>query len=211
MYDLSHQFTDGMQTFPGDPGVSVRAAKTFEADGYRVTDLECTSHAGTHVDAPAHTEASGKTLAELPLDRFVFDAVKVDCRDLGARDPIPPERVPTTDADCVLFQTGWDEHWGTDRYLDHPYLAPETARLCADRGYAVGTDTLNPDPTPSPNRRDAEPEGYPAHHALLGEELLIIENLTGLDQPPERFELRATPLPLGTDGAPVRAVAVEQD
>ncbi|MFB6109944.1 MAG: cyclase family protein [Halodesulfurarchaeum sp.] len=211
MYDLTHSFTDGMQTFPGDPGVEVRTERHLDSDGYRLTGLECTSHAGTHVDAPAHTEAAGKTLADLPIERFALEAVIVDCRDLGDREPIPSERVPDAAADCVLFRTGWDEYWGTDRYLDHPYLAPETARLCADRGHAVGTDTLNPDPSPSPNRRSDEPTGYPAHHALLGEGLLIFENLTGLDRPPERFELRAYPLPLGTDGAPVRAVGVERD
>ncbi|MDR5657527.1 cyclase family protein [Halodesulfurarchaeum sp. HSR-GB] len=211
MQDLSHRFETDMPTFPGDPGVQVSPVKTIEQDGYRVTGFEGTSHAGTHIDAPSHTEPEGKPLADLPVERFVFDAVRVDCRDLNAREPIPPERVPETEADCVVFQTGWDEFWGTDHYLDHPYLAPETARRCAARNLAVGTDTLNPDPSPSPNRDQAEPEGYQAHHALLGSGLLIIENLTNLESVPERFELHAQPLPLGTDGAPVRAVAVQRE
>jgi kynurenine formamidase len=213
VYDLSHPFTDGMQTFPGDPAVRVRPASEFETDGYRVTDLACGSHAGTHVDAPSHTEPDGDTLDAFPLDRFVLAARRVDCRDLGAREPIPPDRVPSAvaDVECVVFQTGWDDHWGTDRYRDHPYLAPETARRCADRGLDVGVDALNPDPTPSPRAGGDEPQGVPAHHALLGAGQLVFENLTRLARVPRRFELRAYPLPLGGDGAPVRAVGVTDE
>ncbi len=208
MYDLSHPIEPSMQTFPGDPDVSLAATREFAIDGYRVRELGCGSHTGTHVDAPAHTERDGRALEEFPIERFVLETVRVDCLDLSARDPILPDRVPESDVDCVVFHTGWDDHWETDRYLDHPYLSPETARRCVREGYAVGTDTLNPDPTPSPNAREAEPDGAPAHHALLGDDRLIFENLTGLDRVPERFELRAHPLPIGGDGAPVRAVGV---
>nr|WP_330166323.1 hypothetical protein [Halobacterium sp. KA-6] len=54
---------------------------------------------------------------------------------------------------------------------------------------------------------DDEPTGYPAHHALLGDERLILENLRNLDALPQRCTIRAYPLPVDADGAPVRAVA----
>jgi len=208
VFDLSHPIEDGMQTFPGDPAVSLAPAATYDGDGYRVTELGCGSHTGTHVDAPAHTEEAGRTLDEFPIDRFVMRAIRVECRDLDARAPIPADRVPETDADCVVFETGWDDHWGTEQYLDHPYLDPETARRCAELGYDVGIDALNPDPTPSSQASDDEPAGVQAHHALLGNDCLIVENLRALSQLPTRFELRAYPLALGGDGAPVRAVGV---
>ena len=197
-----------MQTYPGDPDVAVRNHASHDADGYRVDAVELGSHAGTHVDAPAHVVPDGKTLDAYPPDRFVFDAARVDCRDLDARDPVPAERVPDGDVDCVVLWTGWDEHWGTERYLNHPYLSPAAARRCADRGLAVASDTLNPDPTPTASAAAHEPEGFAAHHALLEADCLVIENLTNLGSVPERFELRAYPLALGGDGAPVRAVGV---
>lgn len=210
MHDLSHPFVDGLQTYPTDDPVHVVPAADHETDGYRATHIETGSHAGTHVDAPAHILDDGKELAAYAVEEFVFDAVTVDCRDLGPRDPIPADRVPEDETiDAVLFHTGWDEHWGTDQYFEHPYLDPEAAALCAERGFAVGTDTLNPDPTPGLTADPDEPDGFPAHEAILGAEELIVENLTGLDQVPERFELRAYPLPLQIDGAPVRAVGVE--
>ena len=207
--DLSHPIETGMQTYPGDPAVEVRPHATHDPDGFHVDAVRCGSHTGTHVDAPAHTEPDGHTLDAYPIDRFVFDAVVVDCRDLGAREPIPPSRVPDADADLVAFRTGWDDYWGTEAYLDHPYLSPAAADACVDRNLAVAVDALNPDPTPTPDAGDDEPAGFRIHHALLGNDLLILENLTNLGGVPERFELRAYPLALASDGAPVRAVGVD--
>ena len=212
--DLTQPIEDGMQTYPGDPAVSVTDHATHAADGYHVESLSCGSHTGTHIDAPLHTEPDGDPLSVFSLDRFVFDAVRVDCRDCDAREAITSDRLPAgdalADADMVVCWTGWDDHWNTDRYLDHPYVAPETAARFADHGLAVGVDTLSPDPTPSERAGDDEPTDFAAHHALLGDDCLIVENLRNLGGVDDRFELRAYPLALGGDGAPVRAVGVQQ-
>lgn len=234
MYDLTHPLADAW-TYPGDPSVEVTPHATHAADGYRVSRVTLGTHAGTHVDAPAHTEPDGATLGGVPVDRFRWTAHRVDCRDLGARDAVSPDRLPspeaTADADLLAVWTGWDRHWGTDRYRDHPYLAPETAREVARRGLDVAVDAPSVDPTPpadGPNEGDEEasgPEtgggetstagagddGLAAHHALLGADRLVVENLTGLEAPAGRFELRAPPLAVDADAAPVRAVAVERE
>ncbi len=199
-----------MTTYPGDPAVALAPHATHEADGHRVTALELGSHAGTHIDAPNHTEPDGATLGAYGPERFRFDARVIDCADIGPREAISPEVIPESDVDMLVFRTGWDEHWGTDRYRDHPYLAPETARRCADADYDVAVDTLNPDPTPAEQTRSGEPTGIPAHHALLGAGRLIVENLTGLARLPDRVTLHAFPLALAVDGAPIRAVAETQ-
>lgn len=229
MYDLTHPIESGMPVYPGDPEVRVDAAESYEADGYRVSELACGSHAGTHVDAPAHTEEDGATLDAFPVSAFVRDAVVVDCTRLDAREPIPAERVPVgvagqgpaasgssshaADADCVLFYTGWDRHWGSERYRDHPYLSVDAAERCVEAGLAVGIDAFSPDPTPPAagelDLGDRDPFG--AHHTLLGAGVLVFENLRNLRAVPERVELRAQPIALGGDGAPVRAVAVGAD
>ena len=209
MHDLTHRIETGMQTYPGDPTVRLEPVATHDSAGYRESHLACGTHTGTHVDAPAHTEPDGQTLEDFDLDAFVRTARRVDCRDFDAREPIPADRVPTveSDVDCLVFWTGWDTHWGTDRYLDHPYLSATAARRCGEQGLAVGVDTLNPDPTPS-ERSDTELDGLPAHHALLGAGLLLFENLRNLGAVGERFELRAYPIRVDSDGAPVRTVGV---
>ena len=211
--DLTHPIETGMQTYPGDPAVTLSEHATHDADGYHVETLSCGSHTGTHIDAPLHTEPDGDPLSAFAVDRFVFDAVRVDCRDCAAREAITPDRLPDSDVlaavDMAVFWTGWDAHWNTDRYFDHPFVAPETAARCADLGVALGIDALSPDPTPSERADDGEPTDFAAHHALLGSDCLIVENLRNLGRVSERFELRAYPLALGGDGAPVRAVGID--
>lgn len=217
--DLTHPLTEDASVYPGDPKIELRPHATHEEDGYRVTDLSLGSHSGTHIDAPSHTEPDGKTLDEFDVSAFEFDARLVDCRGKSAREAIRVEDLPedlpadadtATDTDLLVFHTDWSDHWTTEKYLDHPYLAPETARWCAEQNLSVGLDALNPDPTPTENASEEEPTGVPAHRALLGSNCLVVENLTNLDRLPERFEVRAYPLALAgasADGAPVRAVA----
>ncbi|MFB6086985.1 MAG: cyclase family protein, partial [Haloarculaceae archaeon] len=198
------------------PPVAVERRETIADDGVRVTDLDVETHVGTHVDAPSHTVPDGETLDELPLATFDFEARVVDCTGGGAREAIRVSDLPSAaslaDAtDCLVVHTGWDDHWGTARYRDHPYLTAAAAEWCATRGLAVGLDTFGPDPTPSADadREGAdEPDGLPAHHALLGAGRPLVENLRGLDRLPERVAFTALPLSIpGADGSPVRAVA----
>ncbi|MFC7078836.1 cyclase family protein [Halorussus caseinilyticus] len=209
--DLTHPLDETTTVYPGDPAVERTPSATHDADGYRVTELRLGTHTGTHLDAPSHTEPDGKSLDAFDPGTFAFDARVVDCSESEARETIGPEAVPDdADIEMLVFRTGWDDHWGTDRYYDHPYLASETAAACAERGYHVGIDALSPDPSPSATGSEAgeEPGGVPAHRELLGSDLLVLENLTALGDPPARFELRAYPLALAADGSPVRAVAV---
>jgi kynurenine formamidase len=207
--DLSRPVESGMPTYPGDPAVRVAPHATFGDDGYRVSALELGSHTGTHVDAPSHTEPGGRPLGAFPVETFRFEARRVDCRGLDDRAAVEPDALPAVsgDVDLLVFDTGWADRWGTDAMVDHPYLAESTAAWCAQHDLHVATDALSVDPTPSERARDAEPDGVPAHHALLGSERLIVENLCRLDDLPDRFTLRAYPLALDADGAPVRAVA----
>ncbi|SHH34221.1 cyclase family protein [Halobaculum gomorrense] len=219
--DLSRRIEPGMPVYPGDPGVSAEASATMASDGYRVTHLSFTTHVGTHIDAPAHMEPEGATLDEYEIAAFRFDARLVDFTDgttdrdrdqgrgLDTREAIEPRMLPddAPDADMLVFRTGWGDHWGDERYFDHPYLTPEAARHVADLDCAVGLDTINPDPTPTERAEDDEPEGTPAHHELLGAGAFIVENLDLSGDLPERFTLRAYPLRVDGDGAPVRAVA----
>lgn len=215
-YDLSHRLEDGMPVYPGDPPVEIEPTATVEADGYRTTGLSIDTHAGTHVDAPAHLVPDGRALEEYPLETFRFTTRVVDCRPLEAREPIDARILEATlgtddedEPDVLLVRTGWETHWGTDRYVDHPYLTADAAAWLLEHEYHLGIDAPNVDPTPTPAARADEPDGYPVHHALLGDGRLLLENLCGLAAVPETFELHAYPLKLGdADGSPVRAVAV---
>lgn len=208
--DLSHPLEPGMPVYPGADPVRVEAGYTFDDGGVRTTEFSLDSHNGTHVDAPSHMARDGMTLADFDVADFRFEALLVDCTGLDARDAIPADRIPErppADVDLLVLNTGWSTHWGNDRYFDHPYLSTEAAERVVDTGCDVAIDVMSPDPTPSPNGDDPAPGDHPAHDILFGADRRIVENLRNLDGLPERFTLHAYPLPLGRDGAQVRAVA----
>lgn len=217
-YDLTRQVAAGMPGYPDDPPVELREYADVASDGYRATELRLTTHTGTHVDAPGHTEADGRPIDAYPPEAFRFDAMRLEIGVDTPREPITRDaiRAAASDADpagafaadMIVLDTGWAEYWGDDWYDDHPYLAPAAAEWLADNGYHVGVDALSVDPTPTANARPDEPAGLPAHHALLGSGRFVVENLTNLAAPPDRFRLEAYPLPVkGGDAAPARVVA----
>lgn len=199
-----------MSVYPGDPGVSVESAATMARDGYRVSSLSLGTHAGTHVDAPSHTEPDGATLDTFSVSEFDLDA-RLVAVDASPRETIEPDALPAeTDARILVLRTGWDAHWGTPQYRNHPYLSEAAATRVASLDCHLAVDCFSPDPTPPPGSgtaRDDEPAGVPAHHALLGAGKLVFENLTELDGLPTRFRFRAYPLRVDADGAPIRAIA----
>ena len=218
-YDLSHPIESEMCVYPGTPPVRIEPTATVESDGFRTTAIGIDSHAGTHIDAPAHMLSDGTTIDDLSVDTFRFTARRVDCRPLDPRAQIGVETITAAldsgldDAvDLLVIQTGWDNDWGTDRYFDHPYLTASAANWLAEQGLHLGIDALNVDPTPTDNAPPDEPTGYPVHHALFSSDRLLVENLRGLGRLPPRFELHAYPLAVRDgDAAPVRAVAVVDD
>ncbi|OLT38619.1 cyclase [Actinomadura sp. CNU-125] len=212
LVDLSVPITTGMQVYPGDPEVEAVPALTVAEAGVNVLRLHLGSQSGTHVDAPFHIDDALPRLDELPLARFTGPAALMDARGLPPRSPIGPGALPSglRPGVVLLVATGWSRHRGTDRYLDHPYLAPETAEAIVAAGVrTVGIDALSVDPTPALGSDDFS---LAAHRVLCGAEAVIAENLTNLDAllaaRGRTIEASLFPLHLaGADGAPTRAVA----
>lgn len=210
LIDLSHRIEDGMPVYPGDPGVHIRHALALEADGVAVDELRLGTHTGTHVDAPSHTVAGGRSMADVRLDELVGEALVIHVAGLVEREVCDwgrleaaagglPERVPP----IVVVDSGWAQWFHDDeRRTRHPSIAAEAARELVARGmHVLGVDMLSPDPT------GADDGAFPVHEAVLGADGLIVENLRGLDQLHGRARVGFFPLRLGGDGSPVRAVA----
>ena len=108
------------------------------------------ANTGTYVDSPFHRYADGADLADLPLSRSPI------CRELssGGRGRMGSRPTPThfdgldVRGKAVLVHTGWDRHWRTDAYRDHPFLTAEAADwLIANGAALVGIDSNNIDDT----------------------------------------------------------------
>ncbi|MBN2205012.1 MAG: cyclase family protein [Thermoleophilia bacterium] len=206
LIDLSHTIARGMPVFPGDPEVELGPA---ELDGpWHVLRVALGTHTGTHIDAASHYVGGGRTIDDYPLERFVLEA-RVVHLEAAAEEPVAwaalEAQLPASGlaGTAVLLHTGWDRHWGEPEAERHPYLSAEAARRLAAAGVGlVGTDALNVDATAAGTEH--------AHEALLGADVLIVENLTGLDRLEAGRPYRCAFVPLrieGGDGSPIRAFA----
>lgn len=212
--DLSHPIEDGTPVYPGDPTARLTPAATIAADGYNLLHVRMGSQTATHVDAPYHFFDAGPRVDELPLGLFVGPAVLVDVRSKGPRGRIGwHDLAPVAGRlgpGCILvLHTGWDEHWGTERYLDHPFLTGDAAdHVLATGVRTVAIDAASVDET---TLDGSPPGGFAVHRAVLGAGGVLVENLTNLAAVDMADPvLSVLPLRLaGADGAPVRAVALE--
>jgi len=200
--DLTHTLTPSMPVYPGTEPPVIRQATTVERDGFAEKWLGLYSHTGTHIDAPAHMLPGAPTLDRLGIDRFVGRGRVVD---VSGQDEIGLAALADLeDAEFVLFHTGWDRRWGQESYYsDFPVLTPEAARWLGGRGLkGVGFDAISAYPVGS--------EGFGNHLELFRAGLILIENLTGLEQLiGEPFLFSCLPFKLEeADGSPVRAVAI---
>lgn len=206
LVDISHVIETGMPIYPGDPEVSIRPWTTVSDDGYAVLQLHIGSQSGTHLDAPSHFLANGEAVEDIDLNRLIGPAVVIDCRGLPPNGEIGSEPFERSDiaGRAVLIHTGWDVHWGSETYVQHPALSEEAATILRDQQVrVVGIDALSVDLS---SRLD---HGFPAHAILLGASIPIAENLRGLEHitwPDPVVSMLPLRLRAG-DGAPIRAVA----
>jgi kynurenine formamidase len=205
--DLSHPIREGMQIYPGDPVPLVERGLVHESDYCHVDRLVLGSHTGTHIDAPYHFLASGARIDEFDVSRFVGRGVIVDVTGKAADEAIEaadllPYKGKIKAGDFVLFYTGWDRYFGSEAYLDHPYLSPACAEALTSMGVTlVGVDFLNVDPT--------KQEVFPVHDILLSKDIFIVENIANLvDIGSDTAWFSFLPLKVSSDGSPVRAMAI---
>jgi kynurenine formamidase len=210
IHDLTHPIRTGLPGYPGDP--PVRIDPWPDAAPWQVSAIRLGSHSGTHIDAPRHVDPAGPTIDQIPADRFVGRATVIPVLTPAENDPLGDGILSGVahrlePGSFALIGTGWDQYWGQETYLRHPYLSAALATALVDLGVGlVGVDVLSVDSTVD--------GGDAAHRILLSGGVLIVENLRHLAtlDPARPYELLCLPLLLaGGDGAPVRAVARETD
>lgn len=216
--DLSQPYSRDMRGGPpfGDPEIST-VVHELCGHPFTMTRITLAAHTGTHVDAPRHFLADGKTLDEFPVAHFTGPGVVLDVRREGPLPLEADELEAATPAirpgDIVLLSFGYAARFGTTDYgTNHPYLSDGAADyLVAHDVPLLGVDLPTPD---MPRSLRGETFGFPVHRRLLSAECLIVENLGGRLQElaGTRVEVFAAPLLIeGADGAPVRVVAVPAD
>ncbi len=230
--DLSYAYDDTTIFWPTEEGFKLERehGEVTEKGYYYASNKFCTpEHGGTHIDAPLHFNASGKSVDALPLEQLMGDAVVVDVSDAVAGKPDYQVRVPDLRTwenahsriphhTIVLLRTGFGKRWpdratylGTDERgtgavakLHFPGLHPEAARwLVSEREIkAVGIDTASID--------YGQSTMFETHVALFAQGVPAFENLANLDRVPVRgATVIALPMKIrGGSGGPLRIIAI---
>jgi arylformamidase len=203
LVDVSVLLAPGLATYPGNPPFELAPVKRV-ADGAssNVSRISLGTHTGTHVDAPRHFFDGKPGVDALAIDLLIG---RVRVIDLPHRGGITQEHLAAAGLRedlRVLLRTPnsalWNSHDGF--HSDYTYLTEAGARFLVDQGVkVVGVDYLSVEQFKKP--------GAPAHHALLGSGVIIIEGLNLSDAEPGRYEMYCLPLKIqDADGAPARVV-----
>jgi arylformamidase len=182
--------------------------------------LHLLDHFGSHLDAPRHFNDAGPAIADVPLERFVYerpvlvDAPKHD-RELVSREDLEAHDERLRNADIVLIRTGWSDVRDPDpvRYAaEGPGVSPEACEYLSalPEVKAVGLDFIS-----LAAYRKIDPEGILAHQILCGVDrdryVIIVEDIDLSAYPPNTHRVYAIPLfPEGADSSPCTVFAETQ-
>jgi len=200
--DVTRTLTNGMIHWPGDsPFHCQRVADITGPGTVNVSEISTCVHAGTHIDAPFHFIPDGADVSEVPLAKLCGPAVVVDLPE--ARDVVVEdlEGAGIEPGFRVLLRTVNQALWDEPEFDEDFFgITGDAAMWLVDREVpVVGVDYLSVD-----GYHDAE---KPAHYALLGNGVVIIEGLDLSQVAPGRYEMVALPLKIaGSEGSPARVI-----
>ncbi|NAS32249.1 cyclase family protein [Flavobacteriaceae bacterium R38] len=231
--DLTHEFSDetiywvNAKEFELD---EVAKGQTDKGYFYSANNFATAEHGGTHIDAPIHFAEKGQAVDQIPLEKLIGSAIKIDVstRALKDRDYLisvedfqeweEREGLEIPEGSIVLLETGYSRFYpdkikylGTEergddaiQYLHFPGLSPEAAEWLVNNRKinAIGIDT--------PSIDYGQSEYFKSHVILMTQDIPAFENLTNLDKIPVRdFQIIALPMKIkGGSGGPLRIVAI---
>ena len=231
--DLSHKYSDETvywvtaEEFKLD---TVFKGHTEQGFFYCANNFSTAEHGGTHIDAPIHFAENGQSVDEIPLEKLMGAAIKIDVsvnalkdpdylisiEDLKAWETQENQEIPV--GSIVLLETGYSQFYpdrakymGTDergqdavQKLHFPGLSKEAAQwLVTERNInSIGIDT--------PSIDFGQSTLFESHVILLSENIPAFENLNNLNELPSKgFEIIALPMKIEKgSGAPLRIVGI---
>ena len=205
VYDISAPLSCS-PTFPGDrPYLQEWLAGTDCQQGYSLSSLSMSSHAGTHIDFPSHLFSPGQSQNSYHPGRFIIPAEVISVSGSGPIAPFSLESCRAAQGQALLFKT---ENSRRKLMLeptftrDYVSLSSEAASYCVSRGMGlVGLDYLSLD--------RFEDESLPVHHILLKNDILILEGLDLSQVAAGRYLLICLPISIeNAEASPVRAILV---
>ena len=196
--NLSWPIQTEIPRWPGDPAVEFETCAEHKTNGYFLRRFSMGEHSGTHLSAPAGFYKSGTDNEEFSAQDLVKPGIVMDISGhakinsdyaLTMNDVLDWEsdHGPVPQGCIVLLRTGWQAKWnepfaylggGAADQLHFPGFELDTAQLLIEgRNISgLGIDTAGVEPG-----IDTE---FSVSRLALGNRMIVLENMTGLDQLP---------------------------
>lgn len=194
IYDITQPLFECV-VYPGDPKPEKTALNRIEnGDLYNLTALSMCVHNGTHIDAPYHFINNGKTVDELPLEKFIGPAyVETHEGDLTADDA------------AGILEHAEKSLIGAQKKIlikGKATVTADAARIFAEADIdLIGNESQTVGPEDGPME---------VHLILLEKEIVLLEGIRLSSVPDGVYQLNCAPINLsGSDGAPCRAVLIK--
>jgi len=207
LIDISQTLRAGIPVWPGDTQYDSKTIWHIDEQcPVNVSWLHCSTHTGTHADAPYHYDQDGLMMANVALDAYIGECQVIDL----SQQTISNNSISLSDCQAlintedmaierVLFKTyqhfpaqEWDENFVSISHELIDWLALNGCIL-------VGIDSPSLDPQNAKN--------LAAHNAIKQHGMAILEGLVFDQVCAGKYELIALPLKLASlDASPVRAV-----
>ena len=206
-YDITTLLGSECIDYPGDtPYTRTMLCTIAEGAVYDLARLEMSAHSGTHLDAPAHFIAGGRTIDQFAVHEFILPAQVIRIGDPVAVGPQEVSGFDISMGEALLFRT---RSFAQVRSApgafseSHAYLSRGIADLCVERRVPlVGLDSISVD-------RYGD-ERYPVHRRLSEAGILILEGIDLAQVPEGKYTLICLPLKIqGGEASPVRAILLD--
>ena len=192
IYDISQEVF-GCEVYPDDPVPEKRAIRSIErGDLYNLSEFGMCAHNGTHIDAPSHFLADGKTVDALSLEALVGAAYVA--RHSGV--------VSGDDAVKILEKANAQNAAKRILIAGDAEVSAEAAEVFAkSKILLLGNESQTVGPENAPMQ---------VHLILLSADVVLLEGVRLSGIPEGAYFLSAAPLNLaGAEGSPCRAVLVD--
>jgi kynurenine formamidase len=140
------------------------------------------NHCGTHIDFPHHSFHDGRSIVEFSIEELIFDRpfiidIPLTDNELVIVEHLHGKQKKLSECDLLLIRSGFSVFRASDldRYTwNTPGVTAEAAQYLVDNFpniRAIGIDFLSFE-----TLRDIS-HGFRAHKAVLGKDVIIIEDL----------------------------------
>jgi len=219
---LSYPITSHMPAWPDSPQLELEKKLQIEnGDVANTFMIHFYNHIGTHYDAPNHYVSGAKTISELHLNRFIYEAPllldipKDSCEKVTPADLIPYEE-QISRCDLLMIRTGFSKYRSKNPPI-YEEQGPGISSECAE--YLItnfkNISALAVDFVSLASFSDQE-DGNKAHQILLGmysdHFICGIEDVD-MENVNSNNLMRVFAFPLfikGIDSAPVTVIAQEK-